>query len=55
MALSLGWGAQEPLKDSYLASNIDISAIYGMIGLCFGYLNVGLSYDVPKGLRPIIG
>ena len=40
----------------YPISNTIFSAIYGMIGLCFGHdTYVGLCYDILKGLRPIIG
>ena len=39
---SVGWSVR-PSDLAFLASNFDISAVYGRIGLCFGY-------DAPLGL-----
>ena len=37
-----------------LASNFDISAVYGRIGLCFGYgAPVGLCYQISRARGPI--
>ena len=39
---------------AFLASNFDISTVYGRIRLCFGYVApVGLCYDISRGNGPI--
>ena len=39
---------------AFLASNFDISAVYGRIGLCFGYdAPVGLYYHISRAHAPI--
>ena len=64
MALSLALGVPGgPLNDYvrfklryivFLASNFDISAVYGRIGLCFAYgAPVGLSYHISIAHGPI--
>ena len=43
-----------PSDLAFLASNFDISAVYGRIGLCFGYgAPVGLCYHISKAHGPI--
>ena len=39
---------------AFLASNFNISAVYGRIGLCFGYdAPVGLCYHISRAHAPI--
>ena len=64
MPLSIGLGIPrgpysdyvcfKPQSTAFLASNFDISAVYGRIGLCFGYgAPVGLCYHISKAHGPI--
>ena len=64
MALSLGLGGPrgpqndyvhlKPRYIAFLASNLDISAVYGCIRLCFGYgAPVGLCYHICGAHAPI--
>ena len=54
---SVGWSVGRSVCRSdlaFLASNFDISAVYGPIGLCFGYdAPVGLCYHIPRAHGPI--
>ena len=44
----------KPQSIAFLASNFDISAVYGRIGLCFGYdAPVGLCYHISRAHAPI--
>ena len=57
MDQSVGWLVRQladPFDLAFLASNFDISAVYGRIGLCFGYdAPVGLCYHISRAHAPI--
>ena len=61
VCLSVGQSVDQLVRQSagasdlaFLASNFDISAVYGCIGLCYGYgAPVGFCYHIPRAHGPI--